>query len=330
MDSLVSIIIPMYNVEKYIAKCITSVLNQSYTNIEIILVNDASTDCTLLVCEEYIKRDKRFKLIKNEKNSGLAYSRNAGLIIARGDYILFVDSDDWIHEDMVKTMLEIAILKNADIVLCDYIRTRSEKVEKIIPEIGTVVELSGKEAIKKIYDVKAIQPSVLYTVAWNKLYKREILGEISFPYGMLFEDQASTFQFFYNSKKVVVIKDKLYFYRNNMNSLTSKKYSSIFYGDIYAHEKQIEFFKIHDEKELKEIVVSRLMKLIVNHYYRSLNEGLKKKDLLFLKIHICKNMVDYFMATNVSMYEKLCIVLFVINVDFYSFFREVQSRRKRI
>ena len=179
----VSIIVPIYNVEKYLDRCMQSLLNQSLNDIEIIMVDDGSPDGCSQMCDEYVKKDPRIKVV-HKKNEGLGYARNSGLEVAVGEYVAFVDSDDYVREDMYSLLWQVADKTNAEIIECELEKVWTKKKERIIlPESYTDI---------KDYMLRS------RVCAWNKLYKTSWIRDLQvlFPKGLLYEDVC----FFYKIK----------------------------------------------------------------------------------------------------------------------------------
>ena len=199
MEDLISIIVPVYNVEKYIKKCIDSIINQTYKNLEIILVDDGSPDNCGKICDEYAEKDKRIKVIHKE-NGGLSDARNAGIKIARGCYIGFVDSDDWIDKNMYEKLYKTLKEKDADIACCKLIRYKNT-IEKISKKFdGRIVEYDQRQYIKKFFKIDS-QECVYY--AWNKLYKRQVIDKEQYPIGLTSEDVVGTYKALLKCKKII-------------------------------------------------------------------------------------------------------------------------------
>lgn len=213
---LISIIVPIYNVEKYLAKCVQSILHQSYDNLEIILIDDGSTDTSPIICDQLSARDNRI-LVVHQANGGLSSARNAGLDRATGDYIGFVDSDDWIEEDMYMTLLTAAKEYNADIAICTHF---VDKEKETIPvnNTGEHKIYSREEALKELFKDKLIK-----NYAWNKLYKKELFTNIRFPIGRFFEDIAVIYKLFNQASKVVLICESKYHYLLRHDSIIGKE-----------------------------------------------------------------------------------------------------------
>ena len=174
MEKLISVIIPVYNVELYLRRCVDSVINQTYKLLEIILVDDGSTDSSGKICEEYSKTDNRIKVI-HKTNGGLSDARNAGIEICKGDYITFVDSDDWIDPDLVKHLYDIIVKFNADISIGMYKKVYDNFInDKCIKEFYNVYEYAGTKALEELYVHRSFGVH-----ACGKLYKRNLFDTLS-------------------------------------------------------------------------------------------------------------------------------------------------------
>ena len=216
MQKLISIIVPVYNVEKYLEKCIESIKNQTYKNIEIILVDDGSKDNSGKICDEAEKKDNRIKVI-HKTNGGLSDARNAGLKIAKGDLIGFVDSDDYIKEDMFEILYNLVEKYDADISIVSYYEIYKDKLIAV-KKSNEVEEFNRIEAIKELLIDNKIQ-----SYAWNKLFKKELFKDLEFPVNKNFEDIATTLLLFEKSNKVVLLQDPKYYYIRRDDSIIGKK-----------------------------------------------------------------------------------------------------------
>lgn len=222
---LVSVIVPIYNVEQYLRTCINSIVKQTYENIEIILVDDESPDNSGLICEEYKQKDKRICVI-HQKNMGLSGARNSGIEIARGEYIVFIDSDDWIELNYIECMMKYA--KNDRIVACGFVEEYGDQVHK---HYGEFKEYQGSDILKfyledEAYDCTYGGTLQMGSYAWNKLYPRKVFQSIRYPVGRKYEDMAIVAEIFFNVKKLTVISDVLYHYRIRRDSITQTKSKS--------------------------------------------------------------------------------------------------------
>lgn len=213
-DELISIIIPVYKVEKYLEKCINSIIGQTYTNLQIILVDDGSPDNSGKICDKYAKKDSRVEVI-HKSNGGLSEARNSGIERAKGKYIGFVDSDDYIKEDMYEVLYNLITRFQADVSICNLYDVVGD--EKNIRNINEgIKEYNRIDILKEVLMDKNIQ-----SYAWNKLYKKELFDNIKYPIGRKYEDIGTTFYVLEQCKKVVVTGSAEYFYLKREDSLVS-------------------------------------------------------------------------------------------------------------
>lgn len=212
--ALISVIIPVYKVEKYLEKCIQSVINQTYENLQIILVDDGSPDNCGKICDEYAKKDHRIEVI-HKSNGGLSDARNKGLEIAKGEYIGFVDSDDYIEADMYEVLYNLLKQYNADVSICNFYTVSQGKISIKNADNG-INEYNRIEILKEILLDKNIQ-----SYAWNKLYKKELFDEIKYPIGKKYEDIGTTFFLLEKCNKVVVTGKSEYYYINRQDSIVN-------------------------------------------------------------------------------------------------------------
>ena len=216
MTNLISVIVPVYRVEDYLDECIQSIVDQTYSNLEIILVDDGSTDNCPAICEKWARKDSRIRVI-HKNNGGLSDARNAGIEIATGDYIAFVDSDDFIKQDMLEKLHAALTKDGSDIVACGILTCEAEKqtawgCERVI---GTANEIYAL-----LYD-DATYP----VAAWNKLYRRCCWETLRFPVGKTCEDAFTTYQLIHNAKRISMIPEALYCYRIRPGSIMTSAFS---------------------------------------------------------------------------------------------------------
>lgn len=215
-DLLISVIIPVYKVEEYLAKCVDSVLAQTYGNLEVILVDDGSPDGCGKICDDYAARDSRVKVI-HKQNGGLSSARNAGIDAASGDYLAFVDSDDWIEPDAYDAMLSAALQYHVKLVCAgrlDEDAGTGAVREGLCPQKEEVV--SGKELVSRIF-----RWDHLDSAAWDKLYARELFREIRYPFGRVVEDVPTTYRIALLAGSAVLLPKRIYHYLHRENSITT-------------------------------------------------------------------------------------------------------------
>ena len=213
---LISVIIPVYGVEKYIAQCLESIINQTYKNLEIIVVNDGTKDRSAEIAKEYAAKDSRIK-VYDFKNGGLSVARNRGLEIATGEYISYLDSDDWLDTKMYETLLETAMKNEADMVKCGIIETNGAAEEKITFSDVKIINNEQHKAFKNYFK------GILWTIACNGLYRCDLAKKVKFPENIVHEDNYSSGLFLYFAKKVASIPFCGYYYRVNNTGISKGK-----------------------------------------------------------------------------------------------------------
>lgn len=213
---LISVIIPVYNVEQYLQQCLESVIGQTYKNLEIILIDDGSTDNSPRICDDFASIDNRIVVI-HQHNAGLSSARNLGLDIMKGDYVSFVDSDDWIEKDMFSTLLTTLREEGAEIAVCSYYWVRGDRCLPV-DDSGKKVVYNRESALKELFRDKIIRNYVC-----DKFYKREIFEDIRFPIGRFYEDIAITYKLFNKISKLVAVGIPKYYYRIHENSIVAKE-----------------------------------------------------------------------------------------------------------
>lgn len=228
----VSIIVPVYNVEKYLAKCIESILSQTYRDIEVLLIDDGSTDGSADICKEYSRQDDRIRYIRQE-NGGLGNARNRGIQEASGKYILFIDSDDYIAENMVEQLYQNIITSGADMATCGIYNVFQQKCTAQYDKIEKFL-CSSEEAFGLLLIGEKIPGS-----SCNKLIQADILKDIRFPEGIPYEDVGFHIDLMQKVETVYVDTTPLYYYVHRENSITTKKFDSDAMMFIYAYNETL-------------------------------------------------------------------------------------------
>ena len=213
MDKLISIIVPVYKVEEYLEYCLDSLCRQSMPEIENILIDDASPDRCGEICDNYAARDARFRVIHRPTNKGLSAARNLGISLASCDYLMFVDSDDWVSNDFCKDAYQCAIQNNADLVMFNF---EYVKDSKELPQTDETV-LEGHKNHEEAIDLLFTN---VKNYAWNKLYRKELFNGVLYPEGYYYEDIATTYKTIYNASSIYYMDKTLYYYRLHSRSIT--------------------------------------------------------------------------------------------------------------
>lgn len=276
-EDKISVIIPVYNVNSYLKTSIESVIAQSYKNLEIIIIDDGSTDGSGEICDEYAGCDDRIRVIHQE-NAGLSAARNVGINNSTGKYLFFCDSDDYVLENALEKLIIKLKKDHSDIVACGFANFQRDG-------------LSGKESAKTFTDehfglwsghesvIQMMRSDSLCSVAWNKLYKREVFDGIRFPSGIINEDEATIYRVLYRAKLVSYLPDVLYMYRQRESSITHIEMQDRYRFLIKAGIDRIDFFKDNGDDELEQHSRITLLEWIKFSYRKIDNVDIKKELL---------------------------------------------------
>lgn len=245
-DILISVIVPVYNVEKYLPKCVDSILNQTYRNLEVILVDDGTKDASDAICDDYARKDPRVKVI-HKVNGGLSSARNAGIDIARGEYLGFVDSDDWIEPETYESLLKLARKYDVKLVCGGRYNVNDatgERTAGICPPAEEVI--SGQELVKRIFLWDNID-----SAAWDKLYHRSLFRQIRYPVGKIVEDVPTTYRIALDAGQAAMCNQHLYNYLYRQNSITTARISEKTFH-FAQHTKEIYPFICENYPDLQK------------------------------------------------------------------------------
>ena len=247
---LISVIVPVYRVEKYLRKCVDSILKQTYKNMEIILVDDGSDDLCPDICEEYAKKDKRVKVI-HQINGGLSAARNSGIRAAKGKYISFIDSDDYIEKDMYEILVKRMGEDESQMAVCNYIYVDESGnfIESLNKKNGIIDGvITPKQALERLI----LDRNCYYIPAWNKLYERSLFEDIEFPEGKLNEDEFVVHYIYEKCRKISCVEKALYYYVQRMGSIMNTNVSVKRLDVVEAYLKRTQYFM---EKGQNEFVI---------------------------------------------------------------------------
>lgn len=259
---LISVIVPVYKVEQYLSRCVDSILNQTFTDFELILVDDGSPDKSGQICDDYAKKDNRIHVIHKE-NGGLSDARNAGIDWcfenSSSEWIAFIDSDDWVHHRYLEILYKATQEYNSSISVCSY-----SKTEKFLPfdEIKDFnIDIPNTEELFVKHHIESI-------VAWAKLYKKDYFKRVRYPFGVIHEDEFVTYKLLFQNDKIAYVNLPLYFYFDNPQSITNSDFSQKNLVIIDALRPQCDYFKkIENEKVFAFVVrkyIGRLRELYNN------------------------------------------------------------------
>lgn len=309
----ISVIVPVYNVENYIDKCIKSLLHQSIDDFEILLIDDGSTDNSGAICDEYAKKSDKVKVI-HKKNRGLSSARNYGLQIAEGEFVSFVDSDDWIHKDMYLKLYKIAKKYDADIALSGYLKIYDETEEINANKDNSVKVFTNIEALNNLYNDKYKET----VICCNKIFKKSLFDNIRFPMGKIHEDEFTTHKLIYKAKKIAYTNEELYFYRQRPGSIMRSEFNIKELDLLDAFKEQNKFMKNINDKDLYYKSLNRYLNSLRLIYYKCKENIEDNKDILFsikkeYGIIYLKNLKN----RKIKVSTKINEIIFLINCNIY-------------
>lgn len=318
---LITIIVPIYKVEEYLDRCIESIINQTYENLEVILVDDGSPDNCPKMCDKWAKKDKRIKVIHKE-NGGLSDARNRGIENANGKYISFIDSDDWIENNMISTLYKFLVETSSDISTCKLIsRKEFIKSENKVEEKSNYKEFSRNEYLLKYFKIGS-QETVYY--ACNKLFKSKLLSNNQFPVGLTSEDVLGTYKAILKADKIVEVDANLYNYFVNSNGITNSKFSIKDFDLIKIWDEVINIATKEDPDNLKYAILNRqridytlLMRMAIKVKHNTIEEKYSKQykkclnDLKKNKSNLLKSKIPFSRKLTIIMicknYKLFCM-----------------------
>lgn len=311
-EKQISVILPIYKVENYLEQCIQSVVQQTYENLEIILVDDGSPDRCPEICEQWAKKDSRIQVI-HKKNGGLSDARNAGLKSAGGEYVAFIDSDDWIAVTMFEQAMQALEAQNADIAAVNvYYAYEDGKKDVRNPEVDKLV-YTNIEAMQKLLEETVFQQTV-----WNKVYRRERIQDLEFPKGKLNEDEYWSYLAFARAQKAVYVNAPLYYYRQREGSIMAA-FNLRRLDGLEARMQRLEYLNVHyPELVLEEKL--RLYKACIYFYQCVLkinDTEQREKGKQIVRNHMQKIV---FSKTELKQYaakDRMAIMASQKNLDLY-------------
>lgn len=318
---LISIIVPIYKVEAYLPRCVDSILRQTYRNLEIILIDDGSPDKCPEICDSYIQKDSRIQVI-HKKNGGLSDARNAGLDVAKGEFIAFIDSDDYVHPEMISTLFSLLKDNGSDISVCNF----TPFTEKTSPsnKKPVICTLSGKAAAQRLYQSQFATQTV---VAWDKLYKRKLFDHLRFEVGKFNEDEFFTYQVLFLAQKVTFTTQELYYYFIRDTGISQAITNPKSLDGLDAKQKAIQFYNSNNEVEILRMAVLSFLNFTAKRY---LFVHRQKGDHSALLAEIKKRNNDVYNAHSalLNLPEKCRAKAFLIfPLSFWIFFKYDKAKR---
>lgn len=298
---LISIIIPVYNVEAFLKECAASIMGQTYKNFEAIFVDDGSTDSSGEICDALGELDERIKVI-HQKNKGLSGARNTGLSHAKGDYICFVDSDDMVSPRYLEEMLEAIRSENADLAICD---VESTKLCEPSFDIRENCFLKASDCRDWLKDTRT-REYVLMTVAWNKLYSKALLEGFSYEEGKWHEDEFAINKIIYKIRKAVFVPKKLYRYRDNTGGITgeSNKYNAKHLDVFDAYRERINISVQNRDLAFANITLANTLHKLTELYFKNPKMATAYKKIFFEIFNTYKRYLDKKQVAKYQLFAK--------------------------
>lgn len=279
---MISVIVPVYNVENYIERCVNSIQAQTYGEFELILVDDGSTDGSGRICDRMKEEDRRIQVIHQE-NKGLSAARNRGLSAATGDYITYIDSDDYVHPSYLEVLYHNAVSYQADVSVCGLQLVWGNnrvKPKRNKNAVNHIAAYSGRQAAKEI--VAGNKRNMI--IACGKLYSQRLKELLDYPEGRLHEDEFVTYKVFYEAERVVVTEHPLYFYYQREKSITNSGFSKRRLDKLVALNEAIEYFERRKDRELMSYAIKRYLLNLQIAWYR-VEKYLPEEKMLLRILH---------------------------------------------
>jgi glycosyltransferase involved in cell wall biosynthesis len=319
-NELISVIIPVYGVEKYLDKCVLSIINQTYTNLEIILIDDGSPDNCPVICDQYARQDSRIKVI-HKINGGLSSARNVGLDIALGKYVTFIDSDDWVIEDYIDILVSAIKKTNSQISVGNTLLVHSKDYieEKDLKSDETLRIFSPVESVHNMSDLSN-GLALPFTTVWGNLYEIELFTNLRFPHGKNNEDEFLNYKLFFLAKRIVYSPKYIYFYLVRNGSILNSEFTISRLVKLEALEERILFFDNLSEKALKNEALYNYYHSLLSYFFivkKIFPEEKLIYESLFVKYR--KTGIKLFFERQINSKKRFVVVLYLLFPKLYRF-----------
>ena len=319
MEELITVVVPVYKVEKYIERCVQSILKQTYKNIEIILVDDGSPDDCGKMCDEYAKEDSRVIVIHKE-NGGLSDARNAGIEKATGKYITFIDSDDYIEEDYVEFLYKLIKENEAEVSICSH---------TVLYDTGLTIEKATNEF--NVLDAKTTIERILYDEgidisAWAKMYKTQLFSDTKYPKGRLFEDSAITCKILSKCNKIAIGSVSKYYYIIRSNSITNEDFSAK-KMDLITSTEEMGKCILEKYPDLQMAVNRRVMYAYLSTLSQLANSNKKYPEQEVLMEYINKNRKNVLKDRRIQKRDRMALLATTLGFKPYKIFWQYYRKK---
>ena len=320
-NSTVSIIVPVYKVEEYLCECLDSIVGQTYRDLEIILIDDGSPDRCPKICDEYAAIDNRIRVI-HKYNGGQSEARNRGLDIATGNYLMFVDSDDYLDKEMVNRLMDALVLNDADISMCSRNAVSSGFI--------TPTHLFDSNIVFNNKDVMyLILKDVIGSQPWAKLFKKELFDNVRFPEGRLYEDIGTMYLAFYNCKRFSYIRQPLYYYRLNLAGTSFSEKPNKIYDTFCSFKERLQFAEAN-YPEVKDNCLALAFGAAMGslHYHLRFAFAEERPNLPLVKNFLIERKDSILACPSISRSRKLFFRLFLANESLYNLLMKIAIKIK--
>ena len=315
MEDIISVVVPIYKVEKYLAQCIESIIRQTYQNLDILLIDDGSPDNCGEICESYAQKDGRITVF-HKKNGGLSDARNYGIKQAKGKYICFIDSDDCIDKQYIEILYHMCKENNCKIAQCDYLKFWDKDEPSLPKEEVVQKKISVDEMLEGLYTNHHIQN----IIACNKLYDISLFQDILYTVGKIHEDEFTTYKLFLKCDYIMCINQKLYFYRQREDSITGVKFSYKRLDYLKALKERMEIFQKENKEQLYALTLKCYCYILLQFYNKGKKYLPDKKKLRKVLLHQYKKLIHIVLKQKyIKMKSKIIMVFLYFFPELYPF-----------
>lgn len=324
---VVSIIVPVYNAEQLLNRCIRSILNQSYTNIELILVDDGSTDSSPKICDLWKGKDSRVK-VHHQKNRGVSGARNAGIQLATGEYVMMVDSDDYLAFQCVELLYSAATVSGAHLVVCDFEEGEDKEFPFELNSLSDAIKMVSSE-IALLNSYENDHSALRYIAPWGKLYHRSLFEGIVYPEGLIFEDIYVTHKLITISEKIAVIDNKLLYYYQHPDSIMHARFHPQKLDYLGALYERINYYQEHHFEKLAEIAYDEYLHSLIWEYSRTRDILHSKTLMKEIWRHFKSVYVRYYASKRYPKENRVFLFAFNCNPELIIWYWKISAKLKR-
>lgn len=323
---LVTVIVPVYNAEKTLNNTLQSLIRQTWDNIEILLIDDESSDSSGRICDNWSEADDRVRVI-HKMHEGVSAARNLGLKEANGEYIVMVDSDDIVSKNMISKLYRSLELTNADMAICDF--KQGQERDYQFPRTNkseNIESVNGVDVLHRIY--QGPHSALRYVAPWGKLYKRKLFNDLFFPDGKIFEDIYLTHQLIFRCNRIVILGDELYYYYEHQDSIMHQKYNVKKLDYLEALKQRIIFFQTHNLKDLEKKAYDEYLHSLIWEYSRAHDLLADKKIMKNIKKRFREIYVNGSSSDRYPLETRTFLTVFSINPEWIIWYWRISAKMR--